>query len=93
LMRDAVLKGECGVFGSGTTIADFCKSLEQTLGRPFVDETGLTGLYDRLELRANGESVEDVLQALRDQLGLVATPGQREVTMLVVRRSSPPSAS
>ena len=85
LLREAFSSGQCGVFGSGTTIADFCKGLEQNLGRLFVDETGLTGIYDRLELRADDLRFEDVLQALRDQLGLVATRERRDVTMLVVR--------
>jgi uncharacterized protein (TIGR03435 family) len=85
LIREAFSSGQCGVFGSGTTIADFCKGLEQNLGRLFVDETGLTGIYDHLELRADDHRFEDVLQALRDQLGLVATRERRDVTMLVAR--------
>jgi uncharacterized protein (TIGR03435 family) len=87
LMRQAFSRGECGVFGSGTTIADFCKGLEHNLGRLFVDETGLTGIYDQLELRGNAERFEDVLQALRDQVGLVATPDRRDMMMLVVRQA------
>jgi uncharacterized protein (TIGR03435 family) len=87
LMRQAFSRGECGVFGSGTTVADFCKGLEHNLGRLFVDETGLTGIYDQLELRGNAERFEDVLQALRDQVGLVATPDRRDVMMLVVRQT------
>jgi uncharacterized protein (TIGR03435 family) len=89
LFRAAFAGGKCGVFGSGTTIADFCKGLEQNLGRPFVDETGLTGIYDRLELRGDGQSLDEVLQALRDQLGLIATAARRDVTMLVVRPTMP----
>ena len=85
LMRQAFSRGKCGVFGSGTTIADFCKGLEQNLGHTFVDETGLTGVYDHLELRADDHRFEDVLQALRDQLGLVATRERRDVPMLVLR--------
>jgi uncharacterized protein (TIGR03435 family) len=89
VMRQAFSRGECGVFGSGTTIADFCKALEQNLGRLLVDETGLTGIYDRLEVRGNADRVEDVLQAVRDQLGLIATPDRRDVPMLVVRPMLP----
>ncbi len=89
LMRQAISRGECGVFGSGTTVADFCKGLEQKLGRLFVDETTLTGVYDRLELRGNADRFEDVLQALRDQLGFVAIPARRDVPILVVRPTLP----
>jgi uncharacterized protein (TIGR03435 family) len=89
LMRRAVSRGECGVFGSGTTIADFCKGLEQNLGRLFVDETGLTGIYDHLDLRSNADRLEDVLQAIRDQLGLVATLDRRDVSILEVRPMLP----
>jgi uncharacterized protein (TIGR03435 family) len=87
LIREAFSNGQCSVFGSGTTIADFCKGLEQNLGRLFVDETGLTGIYDHLELRADHGRFEDVLQALHDQLGLVAMRERRDVTMLVARDS------
>lgn len=87
LIREAFSSGQCSVFGSGTTIADFCKGLEQNLGRLFVDETGLTGIYDHLELRADERRFEDVLQALDDQLGLVSMRERRDVTMLVARPS------
>ena len=88
LLRGAFSGGKCGVFGSATTLADFCKGLEQNLGRPFVDETGLTGIYERLELRGDGRNLDEVLQALRDQLGLSATAARRDVTVLVVRQTT-----
>ncbi len=82
---------------SGSPIGDLCRVLEEALGRAFVDETGLKGAYD-FEVQSGGHNagplgvfdtfdIGDVfLRALRDQLGLVATPGQRDVSMLVVRR-------
>ena len=87
LLRKGFSSGAFGAFGSGTTIAGFCRALEQNLGRFFVDETGLTGIYDELALRSSGERFEDVLQALDDQLGLVATAEWRDVTMLVVHHT------
>jgi len=72
---------------SGTTdVSHFCSTLGSFLGRPVVDETGLTGSYE-IEVREQGETTLDgFLRAMRDQAGLVATPARREITMLVVRQ-------
>jgi uncharacterized protein (TIGR03435 family) len=73
------------ISASGCTISRLCLVLEEALDRLFVDETHLEGRYD-FEVRSDGQTTEDFLQALRDQLGLVVTPGRRDVSMLVVRR-------
>jgi hypothetical protein len=60
------------VSASGATIGVLCSVLEASLGSPFVDRTALTGKYD-FEVHNGGSTVDALLRALRDQLGLVAT--------------------
>ena len=60
------------ISASGCTIAMLCHVLEETLGSPFADSTNLSGRYD-FEVRSQGIDSTDFLQALREQLGLVAT--------------------
>jgi uncharacterized protein (TIGR03435 family) len=70
---------------SGTSAMEpFCAMLERGLDRPVIDETNLTGTYE-LNVRVDAENAGGFLQALSDQLGLVATPDRRDVTILVVR--------
>jgi uncharacterized protein (TIGR03435 family) len=70
---------------SGMDMAHLCRTLETSLDRLVVDETGLSGSYD-IQVSSSGDSQEDFFQALRDQLGLVLTPGRRDVEMLVAHR-------
>jgi Protein of unknown function (DUF3738) len=81
-------RGAAGIpstFSGTTDISHLCRLLGSLLGRPVVDETGLTGSYE-IEVREPSETtLEGFLRALRDQAGLVATPERREVSMLVVR--------
>jgi uncharacterized protein (TIGR03435 family) len=78
----ASISGELGM-------ADLAAMLSQPLGRPVIDETGMDGTYD---VTVNtGESSDDFFRALRDQTGLVLTPAQRDVEILVVRSVSPQS--
>jgi uncharacterized protein (TIGR03435 family) len=64
-------------------ISEFRNTLEHTLHRPIIDETNLQGTYD-LALNAKARDTADILQQLRDQLGLVLTPAQRRIEILVV---------
>jgi uncharacterized protein (TIGR03435 family) len=68
------------------TVADFCRTLEQGLDRPVVDETHLAGAYD-FEVNRGDRTKEEFFQVLADQLGLVVTPGVRNVSVVVVRLS------
>jgi uncharacterized protein (TIGR03435 family) len=61
-----------------------CRSLEDVLGQPLVDETGLTGIYD-LTLTGTAIDRRAFITALRDQAGLVVTPAQREIEMVVAQ--------
>ena len=75
---------------SGFRISDSIGWLEQTFGRPILDQTGLTGRYD-VDLKWKpeaGQSKDDALrQALLDQLGLELVPGRETVEMLVVEKT------
>ncbi len=55
---------------SGATLPEFVRVLEGFLGRPIVDDSGLTGRFD-IELRGQYDDPETLTAALRDQLGLV----------------------
>ncbi|HVF59244.1 MAG TPA: TIGR03435 family protein [Thermoanaerobaculia bacterium] len=66
-------------------------SLERTLGRPVLDETGLEGRY-AIELTWDPQRLEDLPAAVREQLGLELAPARREIKVLVVRPKPEPSA-
>jgi uncharacterized protein (TIGR03435 family) len=69
---------------SGMPVAIVVQIIEGILDRPVVDETGLTGIYD-LELRGSLEDRDAFIRSLRDEAGLIATPGRRDIQVLVVR--------
>ena len=85
-MRNAIVAGGSigGISISNGTMDDFCKTLEQGLDRPVVDETGLGGRYD-IELLGGHISTSEFLERLRTHLGLRLTPARRDITMLVLR--------
>jgi uncharacterized protein (TIGR03435 family) len=85
-MRNAIVSGGLigGISISNGTMDDFCKTLEQGLDRPVVDETGMGGRYD-IELLGGHTSTSEFLQRLRTQLGLHLAPARRDITMLVLR--------
>jgi len=64
------------------TIDQFCKTLEQDLDRPVVNETNLNGRFT-LTVQATDGKKNDFLDRLRDQLGLSVTQEQRNVEILV----------
>ncbi|HEY4363571.1 MAG TPA: TIGR03435 family protein [Bryobacteraceae bacterium] len=72
------------ISGYGMGIADLCRTLEMNVGRPVMDETGLEGNYD-FEVAGSETSNDDILQTLRENLGLVLTPAKRDVAILRVR--------
>jgi uncharacterized protein (TIGR03435 family) len=70
-----------GVYEDGL-VNEFCHRLEGVLDRPVVNETGLEGEFKLYVKSSEGEE-NTFLERLRDELGLVITPGQRNVEMLV----------
>jgi uncharacterized protein (TIGR03435 family) len=78
VVREALSKlklaGMSDISAENTDMANFCRALEDGLGRPIIDETKLDGTYD-LVVHGSVRSTEEFLGMLRDQLGLVLTPG------------------
>ena len=75
---------------SDETISMLASSLEHTLGTPVVDQTGLTGHYNMdLTWNRDGEdpSLDEVKQAVLNQLGLELVPANMPIEMLVVEKA------
>ncbi|WP_158821069.1 TIGR03435 family protein [Granulicella sp. S156] len=70
---------------SSGTITEFCSTLEQSLDRPVVDESQLQGRYS-FELRREKLSRDQFFERIQKELGLLVSPGEREVAMLIVQR-------
>jgi uncharacterized protein (TIGR03435 family) len=62
---------------------DFCHQLEDFVDRPVVNETNLEGTF-KVDIERSDTAKDDFLKRLHDQTGLVITPGERNVEMLVV---------
>jgi uncharacterized protein (TIGR03435 family) len=74
------------------TIGSLAWTLENRLGKPVIDETGLTNHYDfQLKWAGGGDehvAVEDLMQAVREELGLELKAGSRPVEVLIVDKAS-----
>lgn len=66
--------------------------LEEVIGRPVVDETGIEGAYD-YELRWDPQRPESVLSAVREQLGLELREARRPIEFLIVEPKPTPAPS
>ena len=83
-IRKAISTGTFGLSAYSDNIDEFRRTLEDALQCPVVDLTNLQGSHD-FTVHGEARSTTDFLQLLRDQLGLVLTPAQRRVEMLVVK--------
>jgi uncharacterized protein (TIGR03435 family) len=72
-----------GIAASAGTIAEFRRTLEPDLDRLLVDETNLKGSYD-FKI-GNYADQQELFKLMHDELGIVVTPAQRQVTVLTVR--------
>ena len=72
---------------TNTTMNEFRKDLEERLGRPIIDETGLKGVYD-LEVHGHAGSNEEFIRMLREQTGLVLTPDTRNIDVLILQSTN-----
>jgi len=70
---------------TATTLADFAHWLEEFVGHPVIDETGLVGMYE-IEVQGEMQGLEELRHALIEQLALVLTRTQRDLPVLAVYR-------
>lgn len=83
------------ITGTGTTISELMRRLGPPLGRPVVDRTGLTGVFD-VDLKWAAEQTPDapgpsLFTAIQEQLGLKLEPQRAPVEVLVIDRIEKPS--
>ncbi len=77
-----------------TSMAAYAKALQQTMRRPIMDKTGLTGLYDiRTEFPRFGKAtMRDVLPAqIEEQHGLRLVPTRALIEVFVIEHLERPS--
>jgi uncharacterized protein (TIGR03435 family) len=67
----------------GATMEDVARGLQSVLGRPVIDETGITGTYN-VQIDWGTDRLASVTSALRDRFGLTLTPAERRMDALVV---------
>jgi uncharacterized protein (TIGR03435 family) len=72
-----------GIEASAGTIGEFGRTLEEDLERLLVDETHLAGSYD-FKI-GNYANEQELFKLMQQELGIVVTPGQRQVEVLTVR--------
>jgi uncharacterized protein (TIGR03435 family) len=84
LMKDPDSLGVSNISAGNTTIDEFRQTLERSLGRPIIDETGLDGVYD-LEVRGDAKNTDEFIRRLSEQTGLVLTRATRNVEFLTLR--------
>ena len=68
------------------------RGLENSLGKPVIDETNLKGTFD-IELKwtqadRDRPNPEALTKAVRDQLGLQLTPARRRIEVLVIDKAN-----
>lgn len=66
-------------------IKELALQLENILGRPVIDKTGLTGEYDWEVLYSNVDK-NVLLNALREKLGLELTEAKQAIEMLIIEK-------
>jgi len=87
-------KGLVSASASATAmpLGSLASMLEEVIGRPVVDETGIAGVYD-YELRWDPQKPESVLSAVREQLGLELREAKRPIEFLIVEPKPTPAPS
>ncbi len=78
MMKHPENVGRANVSAGNTTMDDFRKTLEMSMGRPVIDETGLDGVYD-IAVQGEAKNTGEFIRMLREQTRLVLTPATRSV--------------
>ena len=97
------LRVHFNLWANGTTLDRFAQLLTGALGRPVIDRTGITGvfeihlesdvdgtIYERIQSRAD-DSPPAVFDAFESQLGLKLEPVKAPVEVLVIDHAEKPS--
>jgi uncharacterized protein (TIGR03435 family) len=91
------------VTAQGVPLANFLPQLSYNSGRPVLDKTGLSGIYDftltyALDQNASAVAASDptgpsIFTAIQEQLGLKLEPGKGPVEVIVIDHAEKPSGN
>jgi uncharacterized protein (TIGR03435 family) len=91
------------VTAQGVPLSSFIPQLSGNSGRPVIDKTGLTGIYDftltyALDQNASAGATFDstgpsIFTAIQEQLGLKLEPGKGPVEVIVIDHAEKPSGN
>ena len=90
-------KGDVTMRGDGISTKSMAVALSSYVGRPVLDETGLSELFD-FEMNWSDDSVQDasnpsIFTALREKLGLKLESKKGPVVTYVIERAEKPSGN
>jgi uncharacterized protein (TIGR03435 family) len=66
------------------TIRALCDTLEASLDRLVIDDTGSSGSYE-FKFSSEASTTAEFLDLLRREAGIVVSPGRRRVPLLVAK--------
>lgn len=89
-MMSRIEKGLASASATAMPLGSLASMLEEVIGRPVVDETGIAGVYD-YELGWDPQKPESVLSAVREQLGLELREAKRPIEFLIVEPKPTPA--
>ena len=72
----------------GASMERLAAALQSILGKPVIDETGITGSYN-LEFGWGEDRVTSVTSEIHDEFGLQLSPGKRDLEALIVDSIQP----
>jgi uncharacterized protein (TIGR03435 family) len=93
-----LLSGGGRLTGQAVPTSRLARALSRELGRPVLDRTGLTGIYDMTLLWADDDNPKDpnlttLFIAIQEQLGLKLESGKGPVEIIVVDHIERPSGN
>lgn len=80
--------GPTGFAATDFGVDRLAEDLEQFLGKPVLDETGLKGRYD-WDVACDPKKPESIISAVKDQLGLQLSASRKPVEFLILKKTPP----